>query len=129
MEQNIDAPNEKDIDRIAKMLSNASTAASEIISEELDGSLDDLDRLQRIIDTGSIDPEAALLLQALGLAFGKVFVGNNEGYDWWMVEDEYGRDPCIRYTQTTLMAFPQTMLSGKAVRQARQKPDRMTAVG
>jgi hypothetical protein len=35
-------------------------------------------------------------LQALGIAFGKVFVENNEFYDWWMVEDEFGRDPAIR---------------------------------
>jgi hypothetical protein len=32
-------------------------------------------------------------------------------YDWWMVEDEYGRDPAIRYKETTLLVFPQTMIS------------------
>lgn len=28
-----------------------------------------------------------------------------------MVEDEYGRDPAIRYKETTLLVFPQTMIS------------------
>jgi hypothetical protein len=28
-----------------------------------------------------------------------------------MVEDEYGRDPALRYKDTTLLVFPQTMIS------------------
>ena len=28
-----------------------------------------------------------------------------------MVEDEYGRDPAIRYKESSLLAFPRTMLS------------------
>lgn len=28
-----------------------------------------------------------------------------------MVEDEYGRDPAIRYKRSSLLAFPRTMLS------------------
>ena len=111
MDQKIEAPNDADIDRIARMLINAKLLAQEIISEELDATLQDLDRLQRIVDTGSIQPEATFQLQSLGLAFGKIFVENNPGYDWWMVEDEYGRDPCVRYKETTLLSFPQTMLS------------------
>jgi hypothetical protein len=45
------------------------------------------------------------------MAFGKVFVNENPGYDWWMVQDEYGRDPAIRHQRTTLLAFPRSMLS------------------
>jgi len=28
-----------------------------------------------------------------------------------MIEDEYGRDPAIGYKKTTLLVFPQTMIS------------------
>jgi hypothetical protein len=28
-----------------------------------------------------------------------------------MVEDEYGRDPAIRYKESTLLVFPMTMIS------------------
>jgi hypothetical protein len=28
-----------------------------------------------------------------------------------MVEDEYGRDPAIRYKETSLLVFPMTMIS------------------
>jgi hypothetical protein len=37
-----------------------------------------------------VEREATYTLQALGLAFGRVFLTENPGYDWWMVEDEYG---------------------------------------
>ncbi len=111
MSQKIEAPNEDDVDRIARMILYARQLSEELTGQEFDGSLDDLPRLQRILDSGSIQPEATTELQCLGLAFGKVFVENNDGYDWWMAEDEYGRDACVRYGETSLLAFPQTMLS------------------
>jgi hypothetical protein len=89
--------------------------ASELVSEAtglaLAGTVADLAALQKVIDSKIVEPEATYSLQALGLAFGKVFIGTQENYDWWMVEDEYGRDPAIRYKQTTLLLFPKTMIS------------------
>ncbi len=67
--------------------------------------------IQRALDAGVIEREATWSLQALGIAFGKVFVNNTPDYDWWMVKDEFGRDPAVRFRQTMLLAFPQTMLS------------------
>ena len=85
--------------------------AGDIIGQLLDASLGDLGRIQSILDTGSIQSEATRELQCLGMAFGKVFVENNQGLDWWMVEDEFGRDHCVRYEQSSLLLFPQTVLS------------------
>jgi hypothetical protein len=77
----------------------------------LSGHQRDLDLIQDILDSRRVEREATYSLQALGLAFGKVFVKHNDGFDWWMVDDEYGRDPAIRYKQTSLIAFPMTMIS------------------
>jgi len=38
------------------------------------------------------------------------------GLDWWIVEDEYGRDPCLRYEHTTLQINPLTMISKRLER-------------
>jgi hypothetical protein len=111
MEQKIEGPTDEDIDYIARMLIYAAEITEEIAGIALAENLDDLDTLQRVIDSKLIDRESTQALQALGLAFGKVFVNETPGYDWWMVEDEFGRDPAIRYKETTLMAFPQTMIS------------------
>jgi Domain of unknown function (DUF3806) len=111
MSQLVEALNEKDIDHIARQLIHASGLVEEISGAGLSGDLSDLALLQKVLDTNVIEREATYSLQALGMAFGKVFVNNNEGYDWWMVEDEYGRDPAARYRDTSLLVFPQTMIS------------------
>ena len=75
------------------------------------GTRQDLALIQRVLAQGLVDPEATYTLQALGLAFGRAFLNEFPDYDWWMVEDEYGRDPAIRYKETSLLVFPMTMIS------------------
>jgi hypothetical protein len=111
MEQKIEAPNDEDVDRIARQLIYAQSIIEELSGSVTTGGTDDPKLIQKVIDSGSLQPDATSALQAIGMAFGKIFVNENEGYDWWMVEDEYGRDPSIRYKETTLLVFPQTMIS------------------
>jgi hypothetical protein len=111
MTQKIEAPSGEDIERIAQQLLHAQEVVLEATGSQLSGGMADLSLLQRVLDFKFLEPEATYSLQALGIAFGKVFVENNAHYDWWMIEDEYGRDPAIRYKETTLLVFPQTMLS------------------
>ena len=111
MPQTIEAPTESDVERIAHQLIHAKQVVEQATGRDLTGGVGDLALLQATLDAKLIEPEATYSLQALGIAFGKVFVENNEFYDWWMVEDEYGRDPAIRYKETTLLVFPQTMIS------------------
>lgn len=109
--QTIEAPTEDEITSIARTLIHANDVCMEALGTGLDGTLADLPRIQQIVDSGFVAREATYMLQALGMAFGKVFVNDNNGYDWWMVQDEYGRDPAIRFQRTSLLAFPRTMLS------------------
>ena len=110
VDQRIEAPTALDIDRIARSLIHAESVAKEIAGRSLDGSRADLASIQAVLDAGAVERDAAYTLQCLGLAFGKVFVEETTGFDWWMVEDEFGRDPAIRFGQTSLLAFPQTMI-------------------
>lgn len=106
----IEAPTRDDIERIARSLVHARQTVMDIVQAELDGSRGDLLLIQRTLDSGVIDPELEYTIQALGLAFGKVFVNTEPDYDWWMISDEYGRDPAIRYLRSTLTFHPQDML-------------------
>lgn len=110
-DQRIEAPTTADIDRIARQVIHAGALVREVTGAELTGGLGDLALIQRVLDAGQVEPEATYSLQSLGVVFGKVFIHATAHYDWWMVEDEYGRDPAIRYKDTTLLAFPQTMIS------------------
>ena len=111
MEQIISAPDVEWIDYIAKMWLLGSQISEDITGQKMDGSIQDLNRLQAIIDSNQIPVENTQELQSLGIVFGKVFVNETPNYDWWVLEDEYGKDACVRYKETSLMAFPQTMLS------------------
>lgn len=109
--QLISAPAEEDIAYIARLLVDSQRVVQDILGQVLGTSQEDIQKLQAVVDSGAIEREATWALQSLGIAFGKIFVDYNEGYDWWMVEDDYGRDVCVRYRDTTLLFFPQTMIS------------------
>lgn len=111
MEQVILAPDEEWINYIAKMWLLGSQISQDVTGQKMDGSMQDLNRLQAIIDSSKIPVENTQELQSLGIVFGKVFVNKTPDYDWWVVEDEYGKDACVRYKETSLLIFPQTMLS------------------
>lgn len=111
MTQTIEAPNPEDIDRIALFLVHAAELVQKTIGDTLTSAPADLDLIQRTLDADTVAKDATYSLQALGMAFGKVFVDEHDDYDWWMVQDEYGRDPAIRYRETSLLVFPQTMIA------------------
>ncbi len=116
MSEGIVAPDEDDIDRIARQLIHAAALVSDAVGASLCGDLTDLPRLQGALDSGRFGPTDTYALQSLGLAFGKVFVNEHPEFDWWMVDDEHGRDPAIRFRTTTLLMFPLTVLSKRVER-------------
>jgi hypothetical protein len=77
---------------------------------KLTGTESDIPWLQRILDDELLEPSQAWELQSLGLAFGSVLC-ESLAVDWIMVEDEYGRDPALQYTDTSLILYPLTMIS------------------
>lgn len=107
----IEAPTRDDLRNIAHQILHADELVTSVAGRSLSGGLQDLTLIQQVLDSRRVEPEATYSLQALGMAFGKVFIEANDGYDWWMVEDEYGRDPSIRYRETSIRVFPQTMIS------------------
>lgn len=106
----IETPTETELDSIVQQLAHASSVAEKITGRHLDSSRDDLAIIQRILDSNAIEHDSNTL-QALGTAFGMVFVETYSGYDWWMVEDEQGRKPAIRFEETSLAAFPLTFFT------------------
>jgi hypothetical protein len=110
-ELKIEAPNDADVDYIARAIIHAEQVVAESLNAELNGSVNDLSLIQRLLDGGTIDRESTYTLQSLGLAFGRVFINATPDYDWWMIDDECGRDPAVRYRESSLLFHPQTMIS------------------
>jgi hypothetical protein len=109
--ERIEAPTEEDLDNIARAIVHAQVVAAEVLGAKMEGNRQDLALIQRLLDTGTIERESTYTLQALGLAFGRAFIHEHEGFDWWIVVDQRGRDPVLRYRDTNLLTFPKTLLS------------------
>ncbi|HLL24915.1 MAG TPA: DUF3806 domain-containing protein [Kofleriaceae bacterium] len=66
--------------------------------------------LRAILDAGLFRPNHTYELQCMGVVFGDVFV-QVCGWEWRMVEDDLGRDPCIKLPSSTIVIYPLTMIS------------------
>ncbi|MBS0471437.1 MAG: DUF3806 domain-containing protein [Proteobacteria bacterium] len=66
--------------------------------------------LKAIIDNKWIEPHETWKLQALGIALGDAF-SQELGLEWVTVSDEHGTDPALRYSGTSIVVFPLTMIS------------------
>jgi hypothetical protein len=105
-------PTADDIDRLAKQWLVADRYVREQCGgDRLQQTVGDLQFLQRVLDAQVIAPTQTFELQCLGVALGRVLAANVEGLEWAIVDDEYGRDPTIRYRGTTLQLNVLTMIS------------------
>jgi hypothetical protein len=110
-EQVISEPGDGDIRRLAEQVVRVGELAAEHLDAELSDDESDLDVLQELLDLGAVEPDATYDLQCLGIVLGMRVVEASDGIDWAIVEDEYGRDPALRYRNTSLLVFPLTMIS------------------
>ena len=66
--------------------------------------------LNTILKSNWIEPTETLKLQCLGITLGDIFV-QDMNFEWIEVEDEYGTDPALQLPGTSILIFPQTMIS------------------
>ena len=66
--------------------------------------------LRTLLDRKVFQPAQTYELQCLGVVLGDAFV-QHCGVEWRMVEDQYGRDPCVQLPGSTVVLFPLTMIS------------------
>lgn len=74
-----------------------------------------LGTLRALLKAKVFSAEQIYELQSMGAVLGDVFV-QDIGFHWVMVEDEHGRDPAIRFEDTSIIAFPLTMISKRIER-------------
>lgn len=70
-----------------------------------------LELIRALLDEEKFTPEQTWELQSLGIVFGDAVVQQVEGASWVIVDDEYGRDPAIRVTGSSVLVYPLTMIS------------------
>lgn len=100
-----------DLRRLAVQAVRARSLIAEHLGRPLPEDDGDLDRLQELLDAGVIGDDDTYDLQCLGVVFGMRLADAVEGLDWVVVEDESGRDPALRFEDTSLLVFPLTIIS------------------
>ena len=67
--------------------------------------------IQAILDNGWVENHETWKLQSLGVAFGDALAQEVPELSWVAVDDEFGRDPALRWLQTSTLVFPLTAIS------------------
>ncbi|MDP6044064.1 MAG: DUF3806 domain-containing protein [Phycisphaerae bacterium] len=104
-------PSEADTDQLARQWLFVDGLVSKRYGASLDQSTNDLKLIQRLLNDKVLSRTQTWELQSLGVVLGRVLAHNTPGLDWWIIEDQYGRDPTIRYEKTTLCLNVLTMIS------------------
>lgn len=110
-EQVITPPDDQDIERIARQLRRVSELMQQHLGRALADDESDLEAMQELLNERVLARDATYDLQCLGIVLGTCLVDAIEGIDWVIVEDELGRDPALRYLDSSLLMFPLTMIS------------------
>lgn len=100
--------------RIAVQLNEArKLVAQHCENAPLTGTPEDIELIQKIVDAGVLEPRDLYPMQCLGVAIGNILVSSIQGMQWIMIDDEFGRDPAIRFGKTTFIVYPLTMLTSR----------------
>jgi hypothetical protein len=71
--------------------------------------------IRAVLEAKAFGPDQTFELQGLGIVLGDALANRLE-MDWQMVEDEYGVSPCLVLKGTSIVLYPQTMISKRIER-------------
>lgn len=71
--------------------------------------------IRAVLNAGAFRPDQTFELQGLGVIFGDV-LASQLGMQWRVLEDDQGVSPCLVLPDTSIVLFPQTMISKRIER-------------
>jgi Domain of unknown function (DUF3806) len=109
METTYQPPADTDIDRLAKMWLFVSQRITEQFGVKDPQGKALIQWAQSLLDENAIE-NTEYAGKALGCVLGMTLVDQVEGLAWAVCNDEYGKDLCLRFKQTSLTIFPLDMV-------------------
>lgn len=91
-----------------------SAAVKKQLKKDFTGSRADLERMQQLINKGTIQTDKQETWQMIGLAFGVVLTNEIEGMEWWTLIDAQREEPVLRFGTSNLVFSLAEMLWKKA---------------
>ena len=114
-EQTVSALTADDSKRLEDQRTIVTRYLTEQSKPEFETASGKLGTLRALLEAEAFQPDQTYELQSMGVVFGDVFV-QDMGFSWVVVEDEYGRDPALKYRETSVILFPLTMISQRVER-------------
>ena len=74
-----------------------------------------LGTLRALLQAKVFEAKQTYELQSMGIVLGDAFV-EHMGFEWVIVRDSLGRDPALRYKNSSILLFPMTMISKRVER-------------
>ena len=108
--EHIMLPTQADTSERTRRVERIQVMVKQLYHHDLTHTKADIPFLQRLFDDRVFKNDETFKWQTAGLAFGEV-LAHELGLHWVMYEDQYGRDPALRYQETSIVVFPLTMLS------------------
>ena len=92
-------PTTKEYEQLATYILLFRELVKRELNYDLKETVEDIYYLQKVIDLNLIDHDNFFLFQGLGLIFGRIIMTFKDGFDWWYIEDEYGKDLVLRFNE------------------------------
>ncbi len=110
MQQTVTPLSDDDLQRLEAQRQIVKRYLSGASLEKFEKPAGKLGTLRALLEASVFSADQTYELQCMGIVLGDVFV-QEMGFHWIMVEDEFGRDPAIRFEDTSIILFPLTMIS------------------
>ncbi|MBS0385210.1 MAG: DUF3806 domain-containing protein [Proteobacteria bacterium] len=81
----------------------------------LHGEPRDMQILERMLSDHVYAPEQRYELQSMGVCFGDALASSGQ-FHWVIIDDEYGRDPTLRWKETSLNVNALTVIAKRVER-------------
>ena len=99
-----------ELDRLDRMRAVIRDQLPQAVWPQLDTVAGKLGTLRALLEAQRFAPDQAWELQSMGIVLGDAFV-QELGMHWIGVEDQYGFDPAVQFEDTSVLIYPQTMIS------------------
>lgn len=110
MEQTISPLSARDSERLEAQRSVVTSYVSDSSLEKYRTAAGKLGTLRALLEAEVFEVDQTYELQCMGIVLGDA-LAQQHGFEWVLVEDDFGRDPALRFPQTTVLLFPLTMIS------------------
>ncbi|MEG2514175.1 MAG: DUF3805 domain-containing protein [Bacteroidaceae bacterium] len=88
----------------------ASSTIKKLLKKDFTASLEDVEKIQQIIDSENFKAQLREVWESIGISFGAILVNEIEGMEWVTVVDNKKEYPALCYKNGELIVYPMQLI-------------------